>query len=62
MKTPEKLNLAFAVVQVIYVLMLLLEMLCEVILTDTRFSMCNMIVGLGKETILASFSERQDVF
>lgn len=60
MKTPEKLNLA--VVQMIYVLMLLLEMLCEVILTDTRFSMCNMIVGLGKETILVSFSDRQDIF
>lgn len=60
MKTAERLNLDAAVVHMIYVLMLLLVMLCEVILTDTRFYTCNMIVGLGKGTILASFSDRQD--
>lgn len=49
-----------AVVQMIYVLMLLLVMLCEMILTDTRFPTCIMTVGLGEKTILVSFSDRQD--
>lgn len=62
MKTEEELNLDAAVVQMIYVLMLLLVMLSEVILTDTRFSTFTMIVGLSKETLLALFSDRQDCF
>lgn len=61
MKTAEKLNLDAAVVQMIYVFMLPLVMLCEVMLTDTRLSTCIMIAGLGKETILVSFSDRQGI-
>lgn len=63
MKTAEGLNLYADVVQMTNVLILVSVVLWGVKLTETRLSTGvgnhDLIVGFGKEIILASFSERQ---